>query len=175
MPTKVSVTVCDVWRGGGVLLMCRSLSAGRGGGSKFLPLYISTLLLVRVHKSIQIFHCNSYLSCENINRSWVEMCTGPKNIFWSQSKICLLFHRLYCLIMSFTEKCSLFQPVCFKISHRFSSSNNLPTIMTGTSLVLIDPEVIFSDYDNHSMFAIVLFCRENISLRNILFETLLCF
>jgi hypothetical protein len=47
--------------------------------------------------------------------------------------------------------------------------------MTGTRLVPVDPEGIFSGYDNHSVFAIVLFCRENISLQNVVFETLLRF
>jgi hypothetical protein len=49
--------------------------------------------------------------------------------------------------------------------------------MPGTSLVPIpvDYNAIFSDCDNHSVFSIVLFYRKNISLKNVVFETLLRF
>ncbi len=33
-------------------------------------------------------------------------------------------------------------------------------------------QAIFSSYDNHSVFATVLFCKENMSLQYIMFETL---
>ncbi len=115
------------------------------------------------------------------------MCTGPKKNFLVPVKDLLpisstLFLN-YCLTTRFVEKCLLFLPVCFKIFHRFSLSNNLTNITTGTSLVPVpvsvvvpvDPEAIFSGYDNHSVFTIVLFCRENISLRNIVFENLVRF
>ncbi len=49
--------------------------------------------------------------------------------------------------------------------------------MTGTSLVPVPVPVgtggIFSGYDKNSMFARVSFCRENISLQNVVFEILL--
>ncbi len=78
----------------------------------------------------------------------------------------LLFDYVFCREIFALSGCM------FQNSHH---QKNLANIITGSKLVPVDTEAIFSGYDNYLVFAIVLFCRENISLRNVVFATLLSF